>query len=82
MNKSGPNVNSKENMINNINCKSPLGQNNNIDPASGYCEFDPLNQNNVDNAKQSWFSDTQDKKTNLGKENNCDPMQTGQIMND
>ena len=82
MNKSGPNVNSKENMINNINCQGPLGQSNNIDPPPGYCNQDPLNQNFIEDTKQSWFSDSLNKKTNLGEENNCDPMQTGQIIND
>lgn len=82
MNKSGPNINSKENMINNINCPSPLGQSNNIDPPPGYCGGDPLNQNNIEDTKESWFSDSQNQKTNLGQENNCDPMQSGQIIND
>jgi hypothetical protein len=82
VNKSGSNINSKENTLNNINCQSPLGQNNNIDPPPGYCNQDELNQNNVGNGKESWISDSQNQKTNLGKENNCDPMQTGQIIND
>lgn len=82
MEKFGPNINSKENLINDLNCKSPLGQNNNIDPPPGYCPIDPLNQNNVDRTKESWLSDTQNLKTNLGSENNCDPMQSGQIVND
>lgn len=82
MNNFGPKINSSEEILNNINCKSPLGQSNNIDPSPGYCETDPLNQNNVADAKESWFTDSQDIKTNLGQENNCDPVQSGKIVND
>jgi len=78
----GPQINSSEEALNNINCKSPLGQSNNIDPPPGYCNKDPLNQNNVDGAKESWFTDSQNTKTNLGQENNCDPIQSGKIIND
>ena len=66
----GPQINSSEESLNNINCKGPLGQSNNIDPppGSGYCDIDPLNQNNVAGAKESWFTDSQNTKTNLGQE--------------
>ena len=82
MEKFGPKINSTEENLNNINCMGPFGQNNNIDPPPGYCGSDPSNQNYIEDTKESWFSDSQNQKTNLGKENNCDPMQTGQVIND
>ena len=83
MHKSGPDPNSNFEALNNTRCRSPLGQNENIDPPPGYCSEDPSNQNNIPNNPQSWFQENSiNKKTGNGTENNCDDLQTGQIIND
>ena len=81
MQKIGPDPNSNFEALNNTRCRSPLGQNENIDPPPGFCQEDPSNQNNIPNNPQSWFTDAT-KKIGNGTENNCDDLQTGQIVND
>lgn len=81
MQKIGPDPNSNFEALNNTRCRSPLGQSENIDPPPGFCQENPSNQNNIPNNPQSWFTDAT-KKTGNGTENNCDDLQTGQIVND
>ena len=83
MQKIGPDPNHNSEALNNTRCRSPLGQNANIDPPPGYCEVDPLNQNNIPNNAQSWFEENSvAKKTGNGTQNNCDNLQSGNIIND
>jgi hypothetical protein len=83
MQKIGPDPNHNSEALNNTRCRSPLGQNANIDPPPGFCDVDPLNQNNVPNNPQSWFEEnSMMNKTGNGTENNCDDLQSGSIVND
>ncbi len=65
--------------------KSPLHQSENIDPAPDYCP-DPNsphpNQRNPGSEKDSWLEETLSKRIGLGSSGNCDPMQSGSIIND
>ncbi len=86
MKRIGPNPNQPRRTLGD-NCppKSPLKQSENIDP------IDPCvlpenpyipNQNDLGNEANSWFQDVLNKKMGLGTNGLCDPMQTGQILND
>ena len=80
----GPNVNSYGKSLNDFKELSPQDRSENIDPPPGYCEQPPDNQNNQNISPPSdWNFDTLViNKTGNGSQNNCDPMQTGQIVND
>ena len=83
MQKIGPDPNHNFEALNNTRCRSPLGQNTNIDPPPGFCNEDPSNQNNIPNNQQSWFEENSiNGKTGNGTENNCDDLQSGNIVND
>lgn len=65
------------------NEKSPLMQNLNediINKNCGACKTPSLND--VDGVENSWFNELDVKDTNAGHAGNCDPMQTGHIIND
>jgi len=69
--------------LNECNSKSPLHYNPNNDPVPENC--DPGNATNsraVNDESLNWLKDTTNKKVGLGSAANCDPMQTGQILND
>jgi hypothetical protein len=80
----GPNVNPYEKSLNDFAEKSFQTRSENIDPPPGYCEQPPDNQNNDHIRPPSdWVDDVLiNKKVGLGSENNCDPMQSGSILND
>lgn len=79
----GPNVNSYGKSLNDFKELPPQTRSENIDPPPGYCEQPPDNQNNQNLTQPTdWFDDNLVKKTGNGSQNNCDPMQTGQIVND
>lgn len=83
MQKIGPDPNHNFEALNNTRCRSPLDQNTNIDPPPGFCKEDASNQNNIPNNPQSWFEENSiAKKTGNGTENNCDDLQSGNIVND
>jgi hypothetical protein len=80
----GPNVNSYGGSLNTCPEKSFQTRSENNDPAPGYCDTPPDNQNNMNISPPSdWMDDVlSSKKISLGSENNCDPMQAGSIVND
>lgn len=83
MQKNGPDVNHNSEALNNTRCRSPLGQSENIDPPPGYCETDIFNQNNIPNNPESWLEENSiNEKIGNGTENNCDSLQSGNIVND
>ena len=81
----GPNVNSYGQSLNDIKEQSFQYRSENIDPPPGYTNVPPIpeNQNNIGlNVGEDWTTDIFTQKIGLGSENNCDPMQTGAIVND
>jgi hypothetical protein len=83
MRPTGPNPNQPGKSLNDCQTQSPMWESNNIDPAPGFCNQPPDNQNNAFlGAESSWMDDFLTKKVMLGSQNNADPMQTGQIVND
>lgn len=79
----GPNVNSYDKSLNDIKEKSFQWHSENIDPPPGFTKQPPDNQNNIGlNVPDDWHTDIFTQKIGLGSENNCDPMQTGSIVND
>jgi hypothetical protein len=78
----GPDINTLEGGLNNCQPRAPLPQSQNIDPPPS-CPVDPNNQNNVPDTFESWESiKTADQNIGLGTDRNCDPIQTGAIVND
>jgi len=64
---------------------SPLQEPLDIDKPESYCPDDPTadpSQKHVSPPAESWLEDVSNKKTGLGQHAQCDPMQTGQILND
>jgi len=79
----GPNTNSYDKSLNDIKEKSFQWRSENIDPAPGFTKQPPDNQNNIGlNVPDDWHTDIFTQKIGLGSANNCDPMQTGAIVND
>lgn len=71
--------------LNPCNDISPQAESVNQDGPEPYCP-DPdavePNQKHIDGVTESWLRDASMKKTGFGAGNNCDPMMTGQIVND
>lgn len=76
----GPDPNHHQQSMNPCNDKG-LTNDENRDPPEGYCEGRP-SLRHVPETKESWLDDAMTKKTGLGFNKLCDPMQTGQIIND
>lgn len=76
--------NHNQQSLNPCNEKSPITGIPNEDPTPKLCPDcdDEPNLNDVANAENSWLEDASNKKIGLGHQANCDPMQTGQIVND
>ena len=64
------------------NDKSFLPNNPILDKPPGNCDVPELNLKNPNTEDLSWLNDKSFKKTGLGAGANCDPMQTGQIVQD
>lgn len=74
-------INHPEKSLNDCNPKPPNIFPSNTDPPAGYCDA------NNDPSKRKvgsgdWVEDISSKKVGIGAQNLCDPMQTGQIVND
>jgi len=58
----------------------------NLDPSPPYCDDgqnqDPQNSRNINDQSLNWLKDQTMKKTGFGTSIDCDPMQTGHIIND
>jgi len=79
----GPNSNSYDKTLNDFKEKSPLFRSENIDPAPGFTQQPPDNQNNIGlGVPSDWTTDVFTQKIGLGSQNNCDPFQSGSIVND
>ena len=79
----GPNSNDYGKSLNDIKEKSFQWHSENIDPAPGFIRQPPDNQNNDHlTVPNDWHADIFTEKIGLGTQNNCDPMQTGAIVND
>lgn len=78
----GPDPNSNQNMLDNTRCRSPLPQSNNNDGPPGTCDVDPSNLNAQPSTIGSWNDIANQQNLGLGSDNNCDPMQSGSIIND
>jgi len=69
--------------LNACNDISPLSEPLNIDQPTG-CPTDPTadpSQRNAAQPAESWLEEVSNKKTGFGHHAQCDPMQTGQIIN-
>jgi hypothetical protein len=80
----GPNITDPQKSL--VECQPPgLPESENIDPPPPYCP-DPdapcPNQRDPGTEKDSWLEDILSKRIDLGTSGLCDPMQTGQIIND
>lgn len=66
------------------NPKNPLQPSPNMDPAPPYCgKEDEPNLNNVNDGTLNWLKENSiQQKTGYGAPVDCDPMQTGRIVND
>jgi len=64
------------------NDKSFLPNNPILDKPPGNCDGPELNLKNPNTEDLAWLDDKSFKKTGLGAGANCDPMQTGQIVQD
>lgn len=74
-------INHDPKSLNECNPKGPDIRALNADPAAGYCHYnDDPSKRKVDSS--GWLEDVGTKKVGLGAHNLCDPMQTGQIVND
>src|ERR1019366_4680099 len=87
MKRTGMNIGSTKKRLGECRPASPLRQSENIDPAPQYCpspQANPQypNQNDVGNEQESWIEEAMSNKVGLGTSGLCDPMQTGQILND
>lgn len=69
--------------LNECNDRSPLNYNPNLDEVPQNCSpTDPDNRRAVNDQSLNWLKDISNKKVGLGSGANCDPMQTGAIIND
>jgi hypothetical protein len=76
----GPDPNHHEQSLTPCNDKG-LTNDENRDPPEGYCEGRP-SLRHVPETQESWLDDAMTKKLGLGFNKLCDPVQTGQIIND
>lgn len=69
--------------LNECNDRSPLNYNPNFDQVPPNCGVgDPDNKRAVNDESLNWLKDISNKKVGLGSEANCDPIQSGSIIND
>ena len=69
--------------LNECNDRSPLNYTPNFDEVPQNCTpGDPDNKRAVNDESLNWLKDISNKKVGLGSEANCDPMQSGAILND
>jgi hypothetical protein len=55
----------------------------NLDPPVNFCEStDPQSKRTINDDSMNWLKDQTMKKTGFGSRQDCDPMQTGRIVND
>jgi len=77
------NINHPSKGLNECNDKSPIHYNENRDPIQQNCEIEKeLNNKSPNDESLNWLKDTTNKKVGLGSGANCDPMQSGHIVNE
>jgi hypothetical protein len=77
------NPNQQQKSLVECNDKSPLPPDINLDNSPPYCGVnDPNNLRSINDDSLNWLKDQTMKKTGFGARVDCDPMQTGQILND
>jgi len=77
-------INHPSKNLNECNDKSPINYNENLDSFPPNCEAGSNTPNfrQVNDESLNWLKDTTNKKVGLGSNANCDPMQSGNILND
>jgi hypothetical protein len=74
--------NYQEKKLNECDATSPLQSNLNSDPIVNPCLDSTKNLKNPNGPDFGWLEESANKKHGLGYEQQCDPMQTGQIVED
>jgi hypothetical protein len=79
--------NTERSLVQDCQEKNPHPDNNNIDPVPDMCcdpgeHLDPTQKRVPVNPELSWLQEQSLKKSGIGQHQLCDPIQTGQIVND